>query len=106
MRLTRGKHLLRVALCAALVLGSAGAAAAATPAEAVTTTATAPEKPPAEAGNKDKLLLPAVPVVAYSRETSFLFGVMVVRALRWKDASPDVRPNTIAFSGFYSLENQ
>jgi len=52
------------------------------------------------------LLLPAVPVVAYSRETNFLFGVMMVRALRWKDAAAETRPNTIALSGFYSLENQ
>ena len=52
------------------------------------------------------MLLPAVPIVAYSRETSFLFGAMMVRALRWKDAPPEMRPNTIALSGFYSLENQ
>jgi outer membrane protein assembly factor BamA len=47
-----------------------------------------------------------VPVIAYSRETSALFGVMMVRALRWKDAAPQTRPNTLALSGFYSLENQ
>jgi len=106
MRLTRQKCLLRAALCAALVLGAGGATAATTPAEAATATATASEKPPSEAEKKDKLLLPVVPVVAYSRETNFLFGAMMVRALRWKDAPPEVRPNTIAFSGFYSLEKQ
>ena len=31
---------------------------------------------------------------------------MMVRALRWKDAPPEARPNTIALSGFYSLEKQ
>jgi len=83
-----------VALCGALMLAPAGAAAA----EA--------EKPLPKAENKDELLLPAVPIVGYSRETNFLFGVMLVRAFRWKDAAAATRPNTLALSGFYSLENQ
>ncbi len=95
MRLKRVKALVRVALCGALLLAPAGAAAA----EA--------EKPlPKADNNDDELLLPAVPVVGYSRETNFLFGVMLVRALRWKDAPAATRPNTLALSGFYSLENQ
>ncbi|MHB8835508.1 MAG: BamA/TamA family outer membrane protein [Candidatus Methylomirabilia bacterium] len=84
----------RVVFCGVLLLASAGPAAA----EA--------EKVLEKAEQKDKLLLPAVPVVAYSRETNFLFGAMMVRALRWKDAAAGARPNTIALSGFYSLENQ
>lgn len=85
----------RAALCGLLMLTAAGPVAA------------EEEQQPAPAEKKDdSLLLPAVPVVAYSRETNFLFGVMVVRALRWKDAAAQTRPNTIAISGFYSLENQ
>ena len=96
-----------VALCGALIFASAGSAAAQVekplteqPLAKVET------KDDKKAEKKDGLLLPAVPVVAYSRETNFLFGVMMVRALRWKDAAADTRPNTIAVSGFYSLENQ
>jgi hypothetical protein len=94
MRRGIGQALSRAALCAALILTSAGPAAALA------------ETPPDKAEKQDELLLPAVPVVAYSRETNFLFGVMMVRALRWKDAAPETRPNTIALSGFFSLENQ
>lgn len=98
MRLNGGKALSLAVLCGVLTLASAGPAAA----EA--------EQPAAKAENKaeqkSKLLLPAVPVIAYSRETSLLFGAMMVRALRWKDAAAGTRPNTIALSAFYSLENQ
>jgi len=94
MRLNRVKALPRLVFCGALVLAAAGPAAA----EA--------EPPPAKAEKADKLLLPAVPVIGYSRETSFLFGAMMVRALRWKDAAPGTRPNTLALSAFYSLKNQ
>ena len=94
MRLNRGKALSQVVLCGVLLLAAAGRAAA----EA--------EPPLAKAEKKDELLLPAVPVIAYARETNFLFGAMMVRALRWKDAAAGTRPNTIALSAFYSLENQ
>jgi len=113
MRLKRAVLLVRSLLCGALLAAtSPGAVAAETEAPATASPA-APEPTPApgqkaeqKPEKKDELLLPAVPVVAYARETSLILGVMVVRALRWKDASPDVRPNTLAFSGFYSLENQ
>lgn len=94
MRLTRGQVLPLALLCGAFMLASAVRAVA------------EDEAPPPQAGKKDELLLPAVPVVGYSRETNFLFGVMLVRALRWKDAAPATRPNTLALSGFYSLEKQ
>jgi len=119
MRLKGVRALARAGLCGAFVLAlaapaaAAEAAAAAATAKAAASAATAGavaaiegESQQAEVKKKDKLLLPAVPVVAYSRETNFLFGVMMVRAFRWKDALPDTRPNTIALSGFYSLENQ
>jgi hypothetical protein len=96
MQANRRTVLSRAVLCGVLLLGSAAPAVAAVEAE----------KPPAKVEKKDELLLPAVPVIGYSRETNFLFGVMVVRALRWKDAPAEVRPNTVALSGFYSLENQ
>ncbi len=94
MRLTGGSSLRRMVVCGALLLAAAGPVSAES------------EKPPAKDEKKGELLLPAVPVVAYSRETSFLFGGMMVRALRWKDAAAETRPNTIALSGFFSLENQ
>jgi outer membrane protein assembly factor BamA len=84
----------RLVLCGALALAPSGLAAAETGKTAV------------KEAKKDELLLPAVPVVGYSRETNFLFGAMMVRALRWKDAPAAQRPNTIALSGFFSLENQ
>ena len=112
MRLTRAGVPARLLLCGALLLAASaatGAEMAPAPAE-VKVEALAEPKPAvkleAKPAAKDKLLLPAVPVVAYSRETNFLFGAMMVRALRWKDAAAETRPNTIALSGFYSLENQ
>lgn len=105
MRLKSGKALARAVLCGALILVSALPAAA--EAEKPLTTAEKPaEQTEKKDENKGELLLPAVPVVGYSRETNFLFGVMMVRALRWKDAAAETRPNTVALSGFYSLENQ
>jgi hypothetical protein len=110
MRLQPLRFPVAALLCGALVAGQAFGAAAETtaPATVPAATATAPVDQPAEKKDekKDKLLLPAVPVIAYSRETSALFGVMMVRALRWKDAAPETRPNTLALSGFYSLEKQ
>ena len=94
MRLNQWEALSRAVLCGVLLLASAGSAAA------------EEEKSLAKDEKKDELLLPVVPVIAYSRETSFLFGAMMVRALRWKDAPPEARPNTIALSGFFSLEKQ
>ena len=93
-------------ILAFLAASSAYAAAAPAVEEAAAPQTTAREVPAPVEQKKDGLLLPAVPIVAYSRETNFLFGVMMVRAHRWKDAAATTRPNTIAVSGFYSLENQ
>ena len=105
MRLRRTASRLRAVLCSALILSSSAAAAAEAEAPPPAPAAPAPASAP-KVEEQDKLLLPAVPVVAYSRETNFLFGAMMVRALRWKGAAPETRPNTIALSGFYSLEKQ
>jgi hypothetical protein len=102
----------RAALAGALVLAAlpaAGADQPLAPAQQQTELGAASKDEPKvepEGGKKDDLLLPVVPVVGYSRETNLLFGFMMVRALRWKDAPPEVRPNTLALSAFYSLENQ
>lgn len=116
MHLNNVRLLLKSVLCGALVAAMAMSAAAAETESSVASVCPVPEPPAALATppapeskkdeDKDKLLLPAVPVIAYSRETSLLLGVMMVRALRWKDAAPETRPNTLAVSGFYSLEKQ
>lgn len=77
---------------------------AAAPGAAAAQPASTPQAPAAD--EEAKPLLPAVPLVGYTHETSLLLGVMMVRAHRWEDAAPGTKPNTIALSGFYTLQDQ
>ena len=54
---------------------------------------------PAEKGRT----FPFIPIASYTEETSALLGIMLVKPHRWKNAADDVRPNTIALTGYYTL---